>query len=74
MVDVNMNLTPLKIIGREAYLRTRGPFGLSKNSRPKRCPNTWRKEKSKEIRDFMKVEVEVCIVKVMMGVAWNNEL
>jgi hypothetical protein len=52
MVDVDMSLTPLKIIGREAYLRTKGPYVLSKDPRTKKCPNTlW-----KEIKDFMKLE------------------
>jgi hypothetical protein len=56
MVDVDMNLTPLKVISGEACLRAKGPSGLSKDLGPKRCPNIlWRKE-SKEIRDSMKVE------------------
>ncbi len=52
MVDVDMSLMPLKFIGREAYLWTKGPYGLSKDPRPKKCPNTlW-----EEIKDFMKLE------------------
>ncbi len=72
MVDVNMNLMPLKVIGREASLRTKGPFGLSKDPKPKRRPNTWKKEESKEIKDSMKDSMEVCIVKDMMGIAQNE--
>ncbi len=56
MVTINMNMMPLKVIRREAYLWARSPYGLSKDLGPKRCPNIWRKEKSKEIRDSMKVE------------------
>jgi len=56
-VDVNVNSTPPKVIGREACLRDKCPFGLSKNHGPKRHPNTCRKEKSKETRDFVKVEI-----------------
>jgi hypothetical protein len=56
MVDVDMSLTPLKVIVREACLRAKGIYRLSKDLGPKRCPNTWRKEGSKEIRDFVKVK------------------
>ncbi len=56
MMDVNMNLTPLTVIGKEACLRTKGLSRLSKDLGPKRCPNTLWKEESKEIKDFMKVE------------------
>ncbi len=35
---VGMTLMPPNVIGREAYLRARGPFGLSKDLGPKRCP------------------------------------
>jgi hypothetical protein len=56
MVDVDMSSTPSKVIGKEAYLQTKNPSGLSNDLEPKRRPNTlWRGE-SKEIRDFMKVE------------------
>jgi hypothetical protein len=51
-----MNLTPLKVIGREACLRTKGLLRLSKDLGPKRHPNTLWREESKEIKDFMKVE------------------
>ncbi len=56
MVDANMNLTPLKIIEKEACLQVRGPSGLSMDPRPKMSPNIWRREKSKEIRESVKVE------------------
>jgi hypothetical protein len=56
MVDVDMNPTPQKVIGRETYLQIRGPFELSKDPGPKRCLNIWRREESKEIKDFVKVE------------------
>jgi hypothetical protein len=36
MVDVDMNLTPPKVIGKEACLRVKGPFGLSEDLGPKR--------------------------------------
>jgi hypothetical protein len=55
MMVYDMKLMPSKVIGREVCLQVRGPFGLS-DPRPKKCPNIWRKEKSKEIKDFMKVE------------------
>ncbi len=51
-----MNLTPLKIIGKEAYLCIKGPSRLSKDPRPKRGPNTLWRGKSKDVKDFMKVE------------------
>ncbi len=65
-----MNLTPPKVIGREVCLQAEGLYGLSKDLGPKRCPNTLWREESKEIRDFMKVE----IMKDTMGVARNNKL
>jgi hypothetical protein len=40
MVDVDMNLIPPKVIGKKAYLQTRGSFGLSQDPRLKRHPNT----------------------------------
>jgi hypothetical protein len=46
MVDVDMNLTLSKVIGREACLQAKGPFGLSKDPGPKRHPNTLWKEES----------------------------
>jgi hypothetical protein len=39
MVVINMSPMPLKVIGKEACLCARGPFGLLKDRRPKRCPN-----------------------------------
>jgi hypothetical protein len=51
-----MSLTPSKVIGREAYIWTKGPFGLLKDLGPKKHPNILWREESKEIRDFMKVE------------------
>jgi hypothetical protein len=56
MVDVDMNLTPLKIIEREICLQTKGLFGLSKDLESKKHLNTLWREESKEIRDSMKVE------------------
>jgi hypothetical protein len=56
MVDVNMSPTPPKVIGREVYLRAKGPSWLSKDLRPKRHPNILWREESKEIKDSMKVE------------------
>jgi hypothetical protein len=48
MVDVDMNLTPPKVIGKETYLWAQGPFGLSMDLKPKRCPNILWKEELKE--------------------------
>jgi len=56
MVDVDMNPMPPKVIGKEVFLQTKGHSGLSKNLGSKRCPNILWREKSKEIKDFMKVE------------------
>ncbi len=53
MAIINMNLMPSKVIGRNVYLRTKGPYGPSKDFRPKRHPNILRKEESKEIKDFI---------------------
>jgi hypothetical protein len=47
---------PPKVIGKDACLQARGPFRLSEDFRPKRCMNILRKDKSKEIRDSMKME------------------
>jgi hypothetical protein len=45
MVDVDMNPTPPKAIGREVCLQVKGLFRLSKDPRPKRHPNIlWGKE------------------------------
>jgi hypothetical protein len=35
MVDVDMNPTPLKVIGREVCLRARGPYRLLNDLEPK---------------------------------------
>jgi hypothetical protein len=48
MMDMNMNPTPPKVIGRDVYLQTKGPYGLSKDLKPKRCPNILWKEKSRK--------------------------
>jgi hypothetical protein len=55
MVDVDMNLMPSKVIGREACLQAKGSLGL-KDLRPKRHPNILWREKLKEMKDSMKVE------------------
>jgi hypothetical protein len=48
MVDVNMSPMPPKVIGKEACLRAKGPFGLSKDLGPKRHPNIlWRENQKK---------------------------
>jgi hypothetical protein len=45
MVDVDMNPTPPKVIGREVCLQVKSLFRLSKDPRPKRHPNIlWGKE------------------------------
>jgi hypothetical protein len=56
MVNVDMNPTSSKIIGKEVCLRSKGLFGLSRDLGPERCPKTLWKEESKEIINFMKVE------------------
>jgi len=56
MVNVDMSSMPLKVIKREACLWTEGPFGLSKDLKPKGHPNTLWREKSKEIKDSMKMK------------------
>jgi hypothetical protein len=56
MVDVNMSLTILKVIRREACLQAKGLFGLSKDLGPERHLNILWKEESKEIRASMKME------------------
>jgi hypothetical protein len=55
MVVVNMSSMPSNVIGKETYLWTRNLYRLSKDFGPKRCPNTWRREESKETRESMKV-------------------
>jgi hypothetical protein len=39
MVDVDMGLTPPKVIGKETCLQAKGFSGLSKDLGPKRHPN-----------------------------------
>jgi hypothetical protein len=46
MAIINMNPMPLKVIGRKAYLRAKGPYGPSKDFRPKRHPNILRKHET----------------------------
>jgi hypothetical protein len=58
MVDVNMNLIPLKIIQKEACVQTKGPSRLSKDPRPEMHPNIIWKRDPKEIKVFMKLEDE----------------
>ncbi len=74
MVDVDMSSTPLKVIGGEVCLWAKGPSGLSKELGPKGVQFFLWKEESKEIRDSMKVEDGMCIVKDTMGVAQKNKL
>jgi hypothetical protein len=56
MVAIDMSLIPLKVIKINICLWAKGPYGLSKDLGPKRCLNIWKKEKSKKMRGFMKVE------------------
>ncbi len=56
MVVIDMKSMPPKAIRREACLWTRGPSWLSKDPRPKRRPNIWKREESKETMDVMKVK------------------
>ncbi len=56
MVVVGMRPMPPKAIEIKAYLQARSFSKLSKDHGPKRHPNTWRREESKEIRDSMKME------------------
>jgi len=56
MVDVNMNLTQLKVIGKDICLQAKTPFRLLNNLKPKRCLNIFKGEEPKEIKNFMKVE------------------
>jgi hypothetical protein len=59
MVVVNMNMMSTHAIGRKVCLQAKGLYGLSKDPRPKRHPNIWRKDESKKIKDSMKVEGSV---------------
>jgi hypothetical protein len=40
MMNVGMNLMPLRVIGKEACLQVKSPLRLSKDPRLKMCPNT----------------------------------
>jgi hypothetical protein len=60
MVVIGMNSMPLKAIGRDVCLHVKGPFGLLKDSRPKRHLNTWKREESNVIKDFIKMESVHC--------------
>jgi len=48
-----MNPMPSKVIGRNVYLQTKGPYGPSKDFRPKRHLNVLKKEESKETKDLI---------------------
>jgi hypothetical protein len=70
-----MNPMSPKVTGKKVCLQAKGPIKLLKDLGPKRCPNTWRKEESKEIKDFMKEKKKkVYIVKDIMVVTQSNEL
>jgi len=56
MVDVDMSPMPPKVIGSHNCLWVISPSRLSKDLGPKRHPNIWRREESKEIKDFVKLE------------------
>ncbi len=57
MVTIEMTSPILLWVnGREACLWVKGSFRSSKELRPKRHLNIWKKEKSNEVKDFMKVE------------------
>jgi hypothetical protein len=56
MVVVGTSLMPLKAIGKETCLWARTSSRLSKDLGPKKHPNTWKREESKEVWKFMKVE------------------
>lgn len=60
MMVSNMNLMSLKVI----YL-LKVFLGLSKDLGPKRDLNIWRRAEPKEIKDFVKLEMEVYIVRNM---------
>jgi len=40
MVAIGMRPMTLNVIGKNVYLRVKGPSGLSRDLRTKRCPNT----------------------------------
>jgi hypothetical protein len=56
MMVVDMHPMPPKVIRRETCLQAKISSRLLKDLGPKRHPNTWRRDESKEVKDFMKVE------------------
>ncbi len=56
MVDVGMKSVPPRVIERKVCLWAKSSLGLSKDFRPKRCPNIWRKEESKKTKEFRKAK------------------
>jgi hypothetical protein len=74
MVDVSMNLMPPRIIGKKTCLWVKSPSRLLKDHGLKKRPNTWKKEESKEIKEFMKVGKGMSNVIDIMAIAHNNEL
>ncbi len=60
MVVISMNPMPWRTIGRKAYLWARSTFGLSKDPRPMRRPNSWRRKEYKGGKKSMKVEEKRC--------------
>jgi hypothetical protein len=56
MVDVGMILMPPIVIGREICLQIWNPLRLLKDHGPKRHLNIWKRKKSKETMEFIKVE------------------
>jgi hypothetical protein len=56
MVDVNMSSTPPNVIGGMFVYKLKVIMGYQRIMDPKMHPKFLWKEKSKEIRDFMKVE------------------
>ncbi len=56
-MNFDMSLTPPRVIGRDVCLQVKGPYGLLKDLGPKMRPNILWREESKEIMDFMKVEI-----------------
>ncbi len=47
---------------------------MQKDPKPKKHPNIWKKEESKEKNKLWRWKKEVCIVKNMMAIAQNSEL
>jgi hypothetical protein len=43
-------------LGERFVYGLKSPYGLSKDPEPNRCPNTLKRDESKEVKDFMKVE------------------